>query len=232
MNIIELVKLKSKYELVLENCVCSYINPNLYPKIRKDIEFYQNSDFLLLDGYFITFIFNSLKISENRRMSFDFTSIAETVFNYCIKNEKKIFFVGARESEIEKFIFNISTRFDKLKIIGYSKGYLSKLEYDDLISSILNLKPDFLIVGMGSPLQESFLYECKRKGWKGTGFTCGGFIYQTSKSLLYYPDWINKFGLRLFYRLFNEPHIIFRQVLAYPQFLFYFLIDYIKLKIK
>ena len=35
---------------------------------------------------------------------------------------------------------------------------------------------------MGTVVQEDFLFKAKQAGYNGIGFTCGGFIHQTSKS--------------------------------------------------
>ena len=56
-------------------------------------------------------------------------------------------------------------------------------------------------------MQEQFLIKVKRIGYQGIGFTCGGFIHQTSKNEIdYYPAWIDKINLRFIYRMYKEKH--------------------------
>lgn len=57
---------------------------------------------------------------------------------------------------------------------------------------------------MGSPLQEQFALDLKKSGYNGVVFTCGGFLHQTARGIKYYPEWVNKYNLRAFYRLFHE----------------------------
>ena len=72
---------------------------------------------------------------------------------------------------------------------------------------IVELNPDFLIVGMGALMQEKFLLKVKKMGYQGIGFTCGGFVHQTAMNRMhYYPNWVDKMNLRFVYRMYKEKH--------------------------
>ena len=62
----------------------------------------------------------------------------------------------------------------------------------------------------------------------GIGFTCGGFLHQTAQRMNYYPDWINKYNLRAFYRLYKEKGLFKRLYNVLIQFPILFTIDTIK----
>ncbi len=100
-------------------------------------------------------------------------------------------------------------RWHKLNIIGYRNGHFhSEEEKDEEAKHIVNVNPDFLIVGMGILMQEQFLLKVKDTGFQGIGFTCGGFIHQTAKNEIdYYPAWVDRMNLRFLYRMYREPHI-------------------------
>ena len=64
-------------------------------------------------------------------------------------------------------------------------------------------------------MQEKFLLKVKNAGYLGIGFTCGGFIHQTSRNEIdYYPTWVDKTNLRFVYRMWKEPHTRKRYVTA------------------
>ena len=74
-------------------------------------------------------------------------------------------------------------------------------------SHIVELNPDFLIVGMGALMQEKFLLKVKKMGYQGIGFTCSGFVHQTAMNRMhYYPNWVDKMNLRFVYRMYKEKH--------------------------
>jgi UDP-N-acetyl-D-mannosaminuronic acid transferase (WecB/TagA/CpsF family) len=58
---------------------------------------------------------------------------------------------------------------------------------------------------MGAPRQEAFLVALADSGWKGVGFTCGGYFDHLGEGFHYYPRLIDKFNLRWFYRIAREP---------------------------
>ena len=83
---------------------------------------------------------------------------------------------------------------------------------------------------MGTPLQEQFLIDLQKSGWVGKGYTCGGFLHQTANGIQYYPKWINRLGLRAFYRMYDEPQLIKRYFIDYPQAICIIVFDIIKYK--
>ena len=67
---------------------------------------------------------------------------------------------------------------------------------------------------MGAPRQERFLLNLRESGWRGAGFTCGGFFDQVSGNGDYYPAWIDRLNLRFLYRLVREPRRLWRRYLV------------------
>ena len=51
-------------------------------------------------------------------------------------------------------------------------------------------------------MQENFLLKVKNAGYQGVGFTCGGFIHQTSKNEIdYYPAWVDVYKRQVYGRM-------------------------------
>jgi N-acetylglucosaminyldiphosphoundecaprenol N-acetyl-beta-D-mannosaminyltransferase len=66
---------------------------------------------------------------------------------------------------------------------------------------------------MGGIAQEDFLISLADQGWKGCGFTCGGYLDQLDDGLRYYPGWVDRLNIRFAYRLFREPQRLWRRYL-------------------
>jgi len=152
----------------------------------------------------------------------DMTSLADPLFTFCESNNKTIYFLGSTENEITQFVATLKQKYD-LRVIGYRNGYIkSEKEKDEIISTIISLKPDILLVGMGSPLQEIILTDISNGGWSGIGFTCGGFFHQTIHETKYYPQWIDVLNLRFMYRIYKEKHtraLYFEAFLKFPLYI-------------
>ena len=141
------------------------------------------------------------------RRSFDMTSMAPELFSYTEEYGKTIYIVASKQEQVEKAVEIFRERYPKVKFAGYRNGYFaSESEMDVEAKYIAKLNPDFLIVGM---------LKVKNAGYQGVGFTCGGFIHQTSKNEIdYYPAWVDRTNLRFIYRMWKEPHTRKRYVMA------------------
>lgn len=119
-----------------------------------------------------------------------------------------------------------------MNIAGYRNGYfLLPEDRTQEIKKIVAENPDFVIVGMGSPLQEQFALDLKEAGFQGIVFTCGGFLHQTANGINYYPDWINRYNLRAFYRLYKEKGLFKRLYNVLIEFPILFTWDTFKTKV-
>jgi N-acetylglucosaminyldiphosphoundecaprenol N-acetyl-beta-D-mannosaminyltransferase len=151
------------------------------------------------------------------RVSFDFTSIADLVLGSAEQQGKRVYFVGARQVELELFISKIKARYPRLTIAGYHNGYFDASQAEGIRADICRSKADILIVGLGAGRQEQFEQDTLRAGFGGVAFTCGGFIRQEAMATRnYYPALINRLHLRAFYRMYREPHTIKRYLIDYP----------------
>jgi len=206
----------------------SFINPYSYMMLRKSPDIQSNIDTYLIDGKLLLAIYNL--ISPMRRLernSFDMGSLAPKVFDQAIQNESKVFFVGSEPHLIDQATQRIQSKFEKLNIVGFHHGFLNDPDVEKkVLKTILDLKVDIVVVGMGTPKQEFFLNKLRKSGYLGTGFTCGGFFHQTAKKIDYYPYWINKLNLRALYRVYDEPKLFKRYFFQYPVAIALFIKDF------
>lgn len=206
------------FEMIIkENKLITFINPYSYLRFRKKNIVYNQFDYILSDGILLTKLLNIFHSVNTLRISFDMTSLADVVFATCLKFNHSIYLIGSGQEEInsaqEKILFN----YPNLNLIGFRNGYFkNEFEKNSAIENICNLNPKIILSGMGSGLQEEFLVSLTKNGWKGTGFTCGGFFHQVSEKLNYYPKYINKFNLRFIFRLYKEPKLFYRYFFLYP----------------
>ena len=188
-------------------CVNSYS----YHLVRKNPHLYNQMDGLYIDGLLMAKAIGILWRRPIPRLSFDMTTMARDLFQLLNNSSKSIYFVGTKQEELEKSIANISNAYPNMHIAGYRNGYFSNDEERlRAIETIISINPDYVVVGMGSLLQEQFILDLKTNGYKGIAFTCGGFLHQTANDIYYYPDWINKYNLRAFYRLYKEKGLFRR----------------------
>lgn len=169
------------------------------------------------DGMLMSTFMSSVTGTTVGRVSFDFTSIADHVLGSAEQQGKRVYFVGARQAELELFIGKIKMLYPGLAIAGYHHGYFNASQAEGIRADICRSQANILIVGLGAGLQEQFEQETLRAGFRGVAFTCGGFIRQEAMTTRnYYPAVINRLHLRAFYRMYREPHTIKRYLIDYP----------------
>jgi exopolysaccharide biosynthesis WecB/TagA/CpsF family protein len=194
----------------------TFINPYSYLLLRNNDSVFKEMDHILVDGELMVKLLKWIGVAAVTRTSFDMTSLAPFIFREAEEKGSSLYFVGSKQQEITASVKAILKVYPSLNISRYRNGYFNG-EMDAELELVLELDPDIVIAGLGTPLQEEFLIKLKKKGWKGTGFTCGGFLHQTSSGIEYYPKWINKYNLRWAYRIYDEPKLFGRYFLDYPK---------------
>ena len=116
---------------------------------------------------------------------------------------KKIFLFGGRENVVKKTASKLGN-----SVIGYEHGYGNQ---EKVIEKINSLKPDVLLVGLGSPKQEKFIYEnLKQVPSVKLAIGVGGAFDFISGYVKRAPRILQKAGLEWLWRLFIDPKRIKR----------------------
>jgi N-acetylglucosaminyldiphosphoundecaprenol N-acetyl-beta-D-mannosaminyltransferase len=207
--------------LLEANKAFSFIN---FASIGSFFDQHPHSIAYFCDGLLMSTFMSRVTGRAIGRVSFDFTSIADSVFSCAEKQGKRVYFVGARQAELDLFIHKIKVRYPALIIAGGHHGYFDATQAACIQADICRSEANILIVGLGAGLQEQFEQDALRAGFSGVAFTCGGFIRQEAMATAhYYPEPVNRLHLRAFYRMYREPHTIKRYLVDYPSNFFHLL---------
>jgi len=192
------------------DCIYTFLNPVSYLEAKRHVELFQQFEGIFADGKLMVDAIKILYGKSVIRRSFDMTSLADQLFHYASVNNSSIYVVASTIEEVEKTINEIKDRYPGIIIAGFRSGFFQdSAERENAINKLVGTEPDFLIIGMGAIKQERFLLEAKQQGFRGIGFTCGGFISQTASKgseMDYYLKWVDKYNLRFLYRMYKEPH--------------------------
>lgn len=188
--------------------VYTFLNPVSYLYALKNKDLFARFDGIFADGSILVSAIRLLYGRSVKRRSFDMTSLAPVWLKYAVEKHKSVYIVASKQEQVERAVEIFKERYPGLIVVGYRNGYFdSDDEQQHEAEHIVEVKPDFLIVGMGALMQERFLLKVKDAGFAGIGFTCGGFIHQTAKDEIdYYPAWVDRMNLRFLYRMYKEKH--------------------------
>lgn len=219
-NILQKLNTHNEVSNFRKNTVTSFINPYSYLMSRGRNSTYEEVDTLYIDGFLLCWLLKAFGFSKIKRYSFDMTSLAGPFFKKILDSQESLFIIGSSGENVNKFADWLRNEYPDINLVGYRDGYIGKEPegWVETMQTIKELAPDYVICGMGAPLQEKFLVELKKYGVDAAGITCGGFIHQTASSQgHYYPKWIDKLNLRFLYRMWDEPKLVKRYTVHYPK---------------
>lgn len=188
--------------------IYTFLNPVSYLDALKNKKLFCEFDGIFADGSLLVAAIRLLYGQRVSRRSFDMTSVAPELLGYAQKNNKTIYIVASKQEQARRATEIFQEHYPGITVVGYRNGFFNSEDEQEIEAQhIVDMKPDFLIVGMGAIMQEKFLLRVKQAGFKGIGFTCGGFVHQTSKDQMdYYPAWVDWMNIRFLYRMYKEPH--------------------------
>lgn len=208
--------------------VYTCLNPYSYHILRRNPEVYRRMDGIFVDGMLMCKMIGLLWRRSIPRLSLDMSGMAPDLFSRLNAKDchETLYLLGARQEEVERTAAQIKSAYPDINIVGCRNGYFKDAdERRRTIEEIVSLNPDFTLIGMGSPLQERFAADLRDAGYRGIGFTCGGFLHQTTSDINYYPAWINRYNLRAFYRIYREKGLVGRLYNVLLQFPALFTLD-------
>ena len=131
------------------------------------------------------------------------------------KQGYSIFILGGKEGVAQKATENIKIKYPGIQIAGvYSPQYGFEKNRDELqrVNSIISsAKPDILIVCLGCPKQEKFIYENYQNYDAIVSICAGATVDFMAGSKKRAPKWVSECGLEWLYRFFQEPSRLFKR---------------------
>ena len=207
----------------LQRGVNSFINPFSLLKLGETVDVVEHIDFLYVDGISLVKLIKMLLGKSVGRYSFDDTSVAPVVFEFVKKNNLQIAILGTTQANLEKSVGILEQRY-QFKVAYFRNGFFeNEQQRQEVIQHLATGNYDVVVCGMGTPLQEKFLIQLKETGWKGYGYTCGGYLHQLATKEKYYPKLVDKLNIRWMYRIYDEPKLFHRYFVLYPVFAYQFL---------
>ena len=129
---------------------------------------------------------------------------------------RSVFLFGAAPGVAEKAEENLRRKFPELRFVGTNDGYFK----DDapIVEKINAAAPDLLLVCLGAPKQEKWMYENAPKLNVGLMIGAGGSMDVYAGTVKRAPELWCRLNLEWLYRLLKQPQRIGRMMVL-PEFL-------------
>lgn len=124
----------------------------------------------------------------------------------------KLFFLGSNEAVLREAKTRLEARHPGLEICGiYAPPYakLLDLNHGEITARIREAKPDILLVALGAPKQEKWIYMHHRELGVPCSIGIGASLDFVAGKVSRAPVWMRGSGLEWVYRLIQEPRRLF-----------------------
>lgn len=140
------------------------------------------------------------------------------------EKDLSFYFLGSTSEIVEKAKQNLEEKYSGIKILGIHNGFFDNNEEEKIIEEINQKNPDILLVGLGVPKQEKWIYKNKNKLNAKVLIGVGGSLDVISGKTKRAPEVFINLGLEWLYRLIKEPKR-YKRMLKLPAFLLRILTD-------
>lgn len=172
------------------------------------------ADVLVRDGTGMEKLFRMLRLSPG--VNLNGTDLIPRLIP--LFEGKKIALLGTQEPFLTNARIKILNELAPDSEIHVMDGFRSESDY---ISFCVRVVPDFVILGMGMPKQESVAKILREQLSQPCLIVCGGAIIDfLGGKVVRAPAWVRSYGVEWLYRLLLEPRRLFkRYVIGNPMFM-------------
>lgn len=193
------------------------INPEMFFQAEKDTEFaniIKEAEMVIPDGVGVKI---GLKLTGKNICRIPGIDFAKRLLEEAALTGIPVAIIGAKQDVIQAAVENLQKEIDGLNIVYYHDGYFDNPDeiYNDLISK----SPKLILVALGSPKQETFIYKAKKILKPALMVGIGGSLDVWSGKVKRAPKIFRILGLEWFYRTVTQPQRFKRIFPALPLFL-------------
>lgn len=172
-----------------------------------------SADMIIADGIGVVYAAKILGDPINERVAgFDLVC---KLFEPMANAGKSVYLLGAKPKIAEMAAENLKKKYPGLIIAGTHDGYFK--DDNEVVESINNAKPDFLMVCLGFPKQEMWINNNADKLNVKLAIGAGGCLDVFAGTVQRAPEFYCKHGIEWLYRLLKQPSRFVR-MLALPKF--------------
>lgn len=176
-------------------------------------EILNTSELIIPDGVGVKIGLKIKGVSVQRVAGIEFSY---KMLEECAKNNYSVGFIGAKPEILKKTIQNLLLKIPDLNIKYSQDGYFEDTRR--ILAEFSQNAPQFLLVALGSPKQEEFIFEAKKVLPQTLMIGVGGSFDVWSGEVQRAPQIYQKYGLEWLYRTAKEPWRLKRIFPTLPRF--------------
>jgi N-acetylglucosaminyldiphosphoundecaprenol N-acetyl-beta-D-mannosaminyltransferase len=200
----------------------TFVNPNYLMAARRDptlLAPLNAFDVMLADGWGIVWASRLLGDPLPERLAND--DIEAPLFRLANDRGYRVFLFGSAPGVADVAAARLASSFPGVKVAGTQHGWLdverghrgviADADTDRVIEAINDARPDVLIVGLPTPLQQRWVRANRSRIEAPVLITGGSYLDHLAERIGWYPRWVVRARLCWAYRLTREPRRLWRR---------------------
>ena len=193
------------------------INPEMFDTAEKDSNFaniIREAEMVIPDGVGVKL---GLKLKGKNVSRIPGIDFAKRLLKEAAISNIPVAIIGSKEEVITKAVENLKKEISGLNIVYYHNGYFS--DDNEIYGELKKSSPKLVLVALGSPKQEKFIYGAKKILNPALMVGIGGSLDVWSGTVKRAPEIFQKLGIEWLYRTVTQPSRFKRIFPALPLFL-------------
>ena len=193
-------------------------NPEIVMEAQKDEELLRilcGADLVVPDGVGVVWASRYSEVRLRERVAgYDLT---QNLFRELAETDETVYFFGGAPGIADTAANMMMKRYEGLNIVGVHDGFFDKEQEGHILADIRAKAPSLLLVGLGAPRQEKWIYEHLTEMNTKVAIGVGGSFDVMAGNIKRAPRVFQKLGLEWFYRLITQP-TRWRRMMRLPRF--------------
>ena len=193
------------------------INPEMFQTAEKDPNFaniIKEAEMVIPDGVGVKI---ALKLTGKDVARIPGIDFAKRLLKEAASSGIPVAIVGSKEEVITKAVTNLQKEISGLNIVYYHNGYFNNDE--EIYNELKAKSPKLILVALGSPKQEQFIYNAKKLLNPALMIGVGGSLDVWTGYVKRAPKIFQILGLEWLYRTISQPSRFKRIFPTLPLFL-------------
>lgn len=147
------------------------------------------------------------------------TDLVPDLFEQGIDRRGRVYLLGGCPEEVAAAHERAVQRYPHWDFVGFHHGYFEPHEECEVVARVRAAQPDLVLVGMGTPLQETFIHRHRDEFGCSLVIGVGGLFAHLSGRLGRVPPWMRRRGLEWVGVVIQQPWKLGRYTLGSAEFL-------------
>ena len=193
-------------------------NPEIVMEAQKDQELMNilhEADMVVPDGIGVVWAskYSEIRLTE-RVAGYD---LGQNLMAELAATGETFYFFGGAPGVASTAARKMMKKYPGLKVVGVHNGYFDEKEEKRIIQDIKTKSPSILLVGLGAPKQEKWIYDNIRLTGAKVAIGVGGSFDVMAGNVKRAPKIFQKLGLEWFHRLITQP-TRWKRMMRLPKF--------------